>query len=384
MINSNPTNQYARHSRSLVLIIGTAVICSILGLFLLSTLAHAQGPDGNQSCLSCHSDPKLTKKLPSGETLSLYIDSAVMHASVHGSLNVSCVQCHELNKEVPHPQVDYTDLRDVAIENSKNCASCHPNETRNQADSVHHQELVSGNRNAPVCTDCHVAHAINDLSSPRTQIATTCSQCHSKIADEYAASVHGAAIAQNNNPDVPTCVTCHNVHNIGDPTTAAFRLKSPQLCSSCHTDAAVMSKYNLSTDVLNTYVADFHGTTVEVFARSSPDQATNKPVCFDCHGVHDIKSTKDPASSVSTGENLLKTCRTCHPDATTANFTSAWMSHYQASPTKFPLVFFVNLFYQIIIPVTIGGLLLFVATDIFHRIRARRTKPAAESEVKGA
>jgi len=279
--------------------------------------------------------------------------------------------------------VDYADLRDVAIQNSKNCVSCHPGEPRNQADTVHHQELVNGNRNAPVCTDCHVAHATKDLTAPRTQIATTCSQCHSKIADDYAASVHGAALAKDNNADVPTCVTCHNVHNIGDPTTASFRLKSPQLCASCHTDPAMMSKYNLSTDVLNTYVADFHGTTVEMFARSGPDQATNKPVCFDCHGVHDIKSSKDPTSSVSTGENLLKTCRTCHPDATTAGFTGAWMSHYEASPTKFPLVFFVNLFYQVVIPVTIGGLLLFVATDIFRRLRARRAKPTAQSEVKG-
>ena len=36
------------------------------------------------------------------------------------------------------------------------------------------------------------------------------------------------------------------------------------------------------------------------------------------------------------------------------------MSHYVASPTKFPLVYYVNLFYKIFIPTVIGGMLIFV------------------------
>ena len=41
-------------------------------------------------------------------------------------------------------------------------------------------------------------------------------------------------------------------------------------------------------EVLNTYVADFHGTTVVLFDKTFPDQPTNKPVCTDCHGFHDV------------------------------------------------------------------------------------------------
>ncbi len=52
-----------------------------------------------------------------------------------------------------------------------------------------------------------------------------------------------------------------------------------------------MDKYGISTQVLNTYVADFHGTTVTLFEKQSPDAQTNKPVCYDCHGVHDIAAT---------------------------------------------------------------------------------------------
>ena len=79
---------------------------------------------------------------------------------------------------------------------------------------------------------------------------------------------------------MPTCIDCHGVHNIGDPTTAEFRLKSPEMCAKCHTDPAIMDKYGISTQVLNTYVADFHGTTVTLFEKQSPDAETNKPVCY--------------------------------------------------------------------------------------------------------
>jgi predicted CXXCH cytochrome family protein len=318
--------------------------------------------------------------LPSGETLSLYVDSETMQSSIHGVLNVRCVQCHEDIEAYPHPPADYTDLRDVAIENAATCEGCHGDIADKAADSIHHEVLASGNREAPVCTDCHTAHAVHDPATPRTRVQETCSQCHSEIADEYAASVHGAAIGSSDNPDVPTCVDCHGVHNIGDPTTAEFRLNSPELCAACHTDPAMMSKYGLSTDVLNTYVADFHGTTVELFAKQHPDQATNKPVCYDCHGIHNIKSTQDPTSAVTTRENLLKTCQKCHPDATAESFTAAWMSHYQASPTTYPLVFFINLFYWIFIPLTIGGMGIFLATDVYHRLRARPHPRAKEDE----
>jgi predicted CXXCH cytochrome family protein len=309
--------------------------------------------------------------LPSGEPLSLYVDPQNLHDSIHGKLNVQCVQCHTDIKGFPHPQANYIDRRDVTLQNYTTCQGCHPDNYRKTLDSMHQKELAAGNRNAAVCTDCHTAHAVTDPATPRTRIPQTCVQCHSTIADEYAKSVHGAALFQDGNTDVPTCIDCHGVHNIGDPTTAAFRLKSPELCAKCHTDKALMGKYNISTNVLSTYVADFHGTTVQLFEKQSPDAATNKPVCVDCHGVHNIKSTKDPDSTVFNQQNLLQTCRKCHPDATTASFTSAWMSHYVASPENYPLVYYVNLFYWIIIPLTIGGILLFIATDLVRKVRVR-------------
>jgi hypothetical protein len=137
-----------------------------------------------------------------------------------------------------------------------------------------------------------------------------------------------------------------------------------------------MKKYGLSTAVLRTYVADFHGSTVTIFQKEHPDQQTNKPVCYDCHGIHDIPHTSDPKKGIQTKANLLKTCQQCHPSAT-ANFPDAWMSHFIPDRERTPLVFWLGWLYRVLIPGTIGGMLLFVFTDYARRRIDRRKVSAA-------
>lgn len=137
-----------------------------------------------------------------------------------------------------------------------------------------------------------------------------------------------------------------------------------------------MEPYGISTDVLETYVADFHGTTVVLFEAIAPDQETNKPVCIDCHGVHDMRRVDDPESTVIK-ENLLVTCQKCHPDAE-ANFPTSWISHYRPSPEHAPLVYFVNLFYAIFIPTLLGGMAIFIATDVRKRVFGRKKEQRRE------
>ncbi|MBM3128658.1 MAG: cytochrome C [Chloroflexi bacterium] len=358
-----------------------ALLCAAALAILGAPLANAQGPNPaqveNKTCLACHANRDLAMKLPGGETLSVYTDEAQFNASVHGKRGQRCTTCHANITAYPHPAVTARDRRDYALQMYTVCRQCHEKVYQQAIDSIHSKDIAAGNRNAAVCTDCHTAHYTTDPHNPRSKIPQTCRQCHSTIFDQYKSSVHGAALLDQSNPDVPTCVECHGVHQIADPTTNAFRLKSPELCATCHTDRAKMKKYNLSTNVLNTYVADFHGSTVELFEKQSPDAPTNKAVCYDCHGVHDIRSAKDPKSSV-VKENLLKTCQQCHPDATT-DFPSSWMSHYDASPTKYPAVYYINLFYTILIPVVIGGMLAFVLLDAARRILNRFQKPGSHS-----
>ncbi len=323
----------------------------------------------DQQCLDCHTQPDQTLALPSGEALYLTIDGQAFADSLHGKGNVGCANCHTGITAYPHDPLAEKNLREVTISFSATCRQCHSDQAAKNLDSVHQQARDAGNENAAACADCHNPHYTQPPAEPRSRIANTCGRCHSGIAQQYRGSVHGTQLTDENNPDVPVCTDCHGVHTIADPRTSQFLLKSPELCAGCHTNKGRMDKYGINTDVLNTYVADFHGTTWTLFEQQTPDQLTNKPLCIDCHGVHNIKAVTDRNSSVIR-QNLLTTCQKCHPSAT-ANFPEAWLSHYAPSPQHNALVYYVNVFYSIFIPGVLGSMGLFVVSDAGRRIYNR-------------
>jgi hypothetical protein len=53
--------------------------------------------------------------------------------------------------------------------------------------------------------------------------------------------------------------------------------------------------------------------------------------------------------------NLSQTCGKCH-EGSNENFPDAWLSHYEPSWQKAPLVYAVKLTYALVIPFMIGGL----------------------------
>jgi predicted CXXCH cytochrome family protein len=234
---------------------------------------------------------------------------------------------------------------------------------------VHGAAIQNGQLDAATCVDCHGGHDIQPPNEPRERILFTCGQCHGAIFDEYRQSVHGKALLEDSNPDVPTCIDCHGVHNISNPNTVQFRNRSPQVCADCHADEGLMEKYDISTQVFETYLNDFHGSTVALFEQQDPNVATNKAVCYDCHGVHNI-TPADEAKSQVAKNNLLATCQQCHPNAED-DFPDAWVGHFQPTAEDNPTLFAVTWFYKILIPATLGGFALLVATDVFGRIRRR-------------
>jgi hypothetical protein len=68
--------------------------------------------------------------------------------------------------------------------------------------------------------------------------------------------------------------------------------------------------------------------------------------------------------------NLLDTCRKCHPTAT-ENFPEVWLSHYEPTLDKSPLVYLVKIFYSIMIPFVIGGLALHILLDIWRALTGK-------------
>lgn len=379
----NKTGLGRRFLWIMFLILGPGLLAFTISLSMTRPVVAAPAPQplragpSNDVCLACHNQSGFQTQLKSGETLSIQIDKDAFNASVHNQHNVSCISCHTDITSVPHTATTAKDLREVAIQYSATCKQCHSDEAGKTMNSVHQKAQDAGNTNAAVCSDCHNPHTLKPIAEmKKSDIPNTCARCHNAIFETYKTSVHGSALIGDGNTDVASCIDCHGVHNIQDPTTAEFRNAIPPLCAKCHTDPAKMDKYGISTQVLNTYVADFHGTTVTLFESTSPDQPTNKPVCIDCHGVHDIVKVDDPQHGIAIKKNLLIKCQQCHPGIS-ANFPDAWLSHYISSPDKAPLVYYVNLFYQLLIPTVIGGMLLFVITDFIRRLVDRRRKGAA-------
>lgn len=322
-------------------------------------------------CFVCHTDTEKTIVFPDGATMNVSVDPAVIEQSVHGAAlgadELGCVDCHG-EKRYPHEEPLPATERQYTIRQSALCSSCHEEQAGELADSVHYSALVAGNESAATCIDCHGAHDVQPPEEPRERLATTCGTCHTAVFDEYATSVHGESLMAGD-PNVPTCVDCHGVHGIQHPTTALFRNRSPELCADCHANEEMMAEYDITTNVFNSYLTDFHGTTVALFEQQDPNTPSNKAVCFDCHGVHDIQRA-DAETSQVVRENLLDTCQQCHPDAT-SDFPASWVGHFPPTLESHPLMFAVDLFYKILIPVVMIGFVVLVASDIIRRIRER-------------
>lgn len=362
---------------SIALLLVGLIIAIAFGLPSSAEAAPAFSPPlSNDECLACHGEPGMSVMLESEEILLLSIDAGKFANSVHNLEEIGCVDCHTDITAFPHPERKDHSLREISLDFYTSCKECHQEEYDKTLDSMHERALAGGDTNAAICTDCHNPHTQARMTHPLTgevlllekvKIPATCARCHNTIFETYKDSVHGENLTENYNQDVPSCIDCHGVHNIGDPTTTEFKVDSPALCASCHTDSDIMDKYDISTDVLESYVADFHGTTVTLFEQRYPEQDTNKPVCFDCHGIHDIKSPGDPEHGIALKENLLLTCQRCHPEAD-ASFPDSWMSHYIPDAEHYPAVYYIDLFYKYLIPIVLGGMLVFVISDMVRRM----------------
>src|SRR3990172_7147440 len=328
-------------------------------LFLLATALllapqnTAPAAQDAETCLACHSNPQLVTTTGDGTATRLHVDGATFAKSVHAKL--ACADCHTGMSTVPHEPRPFRTQRELTLAYDEQCRRCHFANYTKTLDSVHQASVARGYRTAPVCVDCHGSHDIQRPSEPRTRISQTCARCHQGVATAYVKSVHGRALTTEAATDVPVCTDCHQTHDIGGPHQQQWELRTPELCGRCHSNAALMKKYGLSTAVLSTYLADFHGKTASL--RENQGTTPTGKVgarCTDCHGVHDIQKADDPDSPVMKA-NLQKTCRKCHEDVN-ANFPGAWLSHYEPSWKKAPIVYGVKVAYSVLIPFMIGGL----------------------------
>ncbi len=272
-------------------------------LFGFVSSSHAATKLGDQKpkdadCLACHADPTLTTD-ENGKKVSLFIDQAKLHSSIHGRL-FACVDCHTDVKEAAHTDTP----KKIA------CATCHAKEQAAWAVSLHDRNPA---RPAATCVDCHGdAHQVTGGGDSKSlvnhsNIPTTCGRCHSQQfvvgADgvstqaytSYQQSVHGKAIASGNK-QAAVCTDCHGTHEIlpaNNAKSPIYKFNVPATCGNCH------------AQISQTFMQSIHGQGI---ARGN----SQAPVCTDCHGIHSIKAPIDPNSSVSEQNVAKTTCARCH------------------------------------------------------------------------
>lgn len=356
---------------------GIFLIIMIVLLANLFWYHHVQASVSEQQteeyCLKCHSDPDLDMTLPNGEVLSLFVDSAKLQTSVHSPNGIECEACHTNITTYPHPPIDYQTTRELSRTYYSACQKCHPDNYSRTQDSMHARAAEAGNLNAPVCTDCHGSHYIQPPDQPRTLIPATCGNCHTQEFTIYQSSIHGNALEQESNPDVPVCTTCHGVHNIQDPRTQQFRVNEPDLCAGCHANQTMMSKYGLSADVYSLYNLSWHGVNVSIYQARWINVQHTSAVCTDCHGIHNILKPDAPNSTVNPN-NLLVTCQKCHPGVG-SNWIGAWTGHYKVSLQRTPFLFYVDSFYKFFAPLILWICGIYIALQFirFTVDRVRRS-----------
>jgi len=186
---------------------------------------------------------------------------------------------------------------------------------RTYLNSVHGRGLIAkGLVAAPSCTDCHGGDGAHDIEtvesneSPvrRDHVAATCGRCHVGILRQYSGGIHGTTFADGNT-DAPTCTDCHLEHGvqpITSPSSSVYPTHIAQTCTACHDREDLNVRYDIPSSRGSTFSKSFHGIALE----SGQLTVAN---CESCHGAHGILPSSDPRSKVHSA-NLVETCGTCH------------------------------------------------------------------------
>ena len=163
---------------------------------------------------------------------------------------------------------------------------------------------------------------------------------------------------------VATCTDCHSEHRIlapGDPGSPVYMANvSQEACSRCHADTQLMAGFAMPQDRVPTYEDSYHGLA----AHEGRQTVAN---CASCHGVHNIYPSSDPRSTVNKA-NLSKTCGQCHTDAG-RRFAIGPVHALSKTTPGGKILAFVKIFYLIVIPVTLGLMLLHNLIDLRRKAR---------------
>jgi predicted CXXCH cytochrome family protein len=264
--------------------------------------------------------------MKNGKNISLYINPGQYKQSTHGGFD--CKDCHEgyNPEEIPHT------TKKVDI----NCKNCHDN-LKGLENSVHKKSDCNGCHNPhyqkPVkeiskanfseqCLTCHAKKNIRDYTnSKHSRVNVGCDGCHN--GGHQVKNVSKSEINR-------VCGKCHgksisDLKNSVHHTVFGSGNKNAPDCVDCHgSHNIISSKMTIESQAcLKCHLDEklFPGEdkgSARFVARyktsiHSSIQKNGKPAagCVDCHGDHMIESTKDPQKSTVKAK-MIETCGKCH------------------------------------------------------------------------
>ena len=197
----------------------------------------------NNKCLRCHKRDK-TKLLEDGEKMTLQVHKDEYLSSAHGE--VSCTSCHRAIGKRKHPSkktnITIKNEREYSIEMNDSCRKCHRTKFKQYQGSVHATMVAQGSIKAPLCTDCHSAHAVESMADYQAVTGLPCKNCHQDVFHAYSESVHGQAridgnIIRDSHIQSPICADCHKSHEV---TALAIGDTLRTTCIGCHENVILL------------------------------------------------------------------------------------------------------------------------------------------------
>jgi cytochrome b subunit of formate dehydrogenase len=196
------------------------------------------------------------------------------------------------------------------------CLACHGYEDLTGVDNkgneismyVSRATLDSSSHAFMSCVDCHADLSETEADHAEKVAPVNCSEnCHEDVDEIYSSSAHGMAV---DNPNAPTCVSCHGKHHIlshFEEGAATSKKNLPHTCSNCHHRQVLTDDPDVKiVDSFDRYMRGIHA---EGIAKGIGSAAS----CDDCHGMHNLKKASDPNSMVNK-MNIPNTCSKCHND----------------------------------------------------------------------
>jgi hypothetical protein len=194
------------------------------------------------TCSRCHgnADVIASGHIAIGNVGDLYKDSIHGRAISRSGLLVSanCTSCHgahDIRKK------DDAESRVFRARIPETCATCHEGIHAQFARGSHGAALAAGDPRAPVCTDCHSAHAIQRAAVGSWKLDTIkeCGTCHLDKIRTYRDTFHGQ-VTSLGFVRVAKCSDCHGAHEVhpkSDPRSLVSPNRVLATCQTCHTDA---------------------------------------------------------------------------------------------------------------------------------------------------